>query len=127
MIRKIDPILFHTTDWNSVPAKEDKGKTGTAKSQAIQFGQLRVRLVEYSENYKADQWCNAGRVFYCLDGEMTVELSDGRSFKLTRGMSYEVMEGTSEHRLCSHVGVRALIMDGPFLKPERRNFNPWKM
>ena len=104
MIRKIDPILFHTTDWNSVPAKEDKGKTGTAKSQAIQFGQLRVRLVEYSQNYKADRWCNAGRVFYCLDGEMTVELSDGRSFELTRGMSYEVMEGTSEHRLCPDSG-----------------------
>jgi hypothetical protein len=42
-------------------------------------------------------------------------------------MSYEVMEGTSEHRLYSNGGVKALIMDGPFLKPEKRNFNPWKM
>ena len=127
MIQRIDPILFHTTDWSSVPTNEDKGKTGTAKWQAIQVGQLRVRLVEYSENYKASQWCNDGRVFYCLDGEMTVELSDGRTFNLTTGMSYEVMHGFTGHRLISHGGVRALIIDGPFLKPEKRNFNPWKM
>jgi quercetin dioxygenase-like cupin family protein len=127
MIPKIDPILFHTTDWSSVPATEHKGRTGTAKWQTIQFGHMRIRLVEYSENYRASQWCNAGRVFYCLDGEMTVELSDGTIYKLSRGMSYEVMDGTNEYRLYSDSGVRALIMDGPFLKPEKRNFNPWKM
>jgi hypothetical protein len=58
---------------------------------------------------------------------MTVELSDGTIYKLSRGMSYEVMDGTNEYRLYSDSGVRALIMDGPFLKPEKRNFNPWKM
>jgi quercetin dioxygenase-like cupin family protein len=123
----IDPILFHTTDWSSIPTTEHRGKTGTAKWQTIQFGQLRMRLVEYSENYKANQWCKAGRILYCLDGEMTVELSDGRDYKLSKGMSYEVMDGTYEHRLYSNGGVRALIMDGPFLRPEKRNFNPWKM
>ncbi len=127
MTQRIDPILFHTTDWSSVPTNEDKGKTGTAKWQAIQFGQLRIRLVEYSQNYTASQWCNSGRVFYCLDGEMSVELSDGRTFKLTKGMSYEVMEGATGYCLYSDGGVRALIVDGPFLKPEKRTFNPWKM
>lgn len=127
MIPKIDPVLFHTTDWSSVPAIEYKGKTGTAKWQTVQFGQLRIRLVEYSENYGASQWCSAGRIFYCLDGEMSVELSDGTAYKLSSGMSYEVMDGTSEYRLFSDAGVRALIIDGPFLKPEKRNFNPWKM
>jgi hypothetical protein len=127
MNHKIDPILFHTTDWRSIPVTEHQGTTGTARWQTIQFGQLRMRLVEYSKNYRAGRWCKAGRILYCLDGEMNIELSDGRVFKLNKGMSYEVMDGTFEHRLYSESGVTALIMDGPFLKPAKHNFNPWKM
>jgi hypothetical protein len=127
MMRPMDSMLFHTTDWSSVPTIEHEGKTGIARWQTIQFGQVRMRLVEYSSNYRTSQWCKAGRVFYCLDGEMNIELADGRSYKLSKGMSYEVMDGACEHRLYSEGGVRALIMDGPFLKPEIRNFNPWKM
>lgn len=127
MTRTIDPILFHTTDWSSIPVTEHQGKTGTARWQTVQFGQLRMRLVEYSANYSADQWCRQGRILYCLDGEMVIELSDGSVYKLAKGMSYQVMDGTTEHRFYSDTGVRALILDGPFLKHERNNFNPWKM
>lgn len=127
MKARIDPILFHTTDWGSVPATEHEGKTGTARWQTIQFGQLRIRLVEYSKDYRANQWCRKGRILYCLEGELNIELSDGTVYKLCKGMSYEVMDGTVEHRLYSGSGVKALIIDGPFLKPENHNFNPWKM
>ena len=127
MNHKINPILFHTTDWSSIPATEHEGTTGTARSQTIQFGQLRMRLVEYSKNYRARRWCKAGRILYCLDGEINMALSDGRAFKLSKGMSYEVMDGAVEHRLHSESGVKALIIDGPFLKTSQHNFNPWKM
>ena len=119
-------ILFHTTDWSTVPVLQYPGDSGTAKWQTIQYGTLRIRVVEYSENYKANHWCKLGHILYCLEGEMTTELSDGRTYKLTKGMSYQVTDGASAHRTCSEHGVKVLIIDGGFLKPQT-NHNPWKM
>ena len=127
MTQQLNPILFHTTDWSAIPVTEHSGESGTARWQTIQHGGLRMRVVEYSKNYKAGQWCHKGHILYCLDGEMTTELSDGRIFKLTKGMSYEVTDGTSAHRSCSENGVKVLIIDGSFLKPQKQNYNPWKM
>ena len=127
MTRHVNPIFFNTTDWNSIPVTEHHGETGTARWQTIQHGGLRIRVVEYSKNYRSDHWCQKGHILYCLDGEMTTELSDGRVFRLKKGMSYEVTDGTNAHRSCSENGVKVLIIDGSFLKPQQQNYNPWKM
>jgi len=128
MTLQAHPILFHTTDWSSIPVTEHRGETGTARWQTIQHGTLRIRVVEYSNNYLADHWCKLGHILYCLEGELTTELSDGRIFRLTKGMSYEVTDGASVHRSRSEHGVKLLIIDGAFLKPPpKNNYNPWKM
>ena len=121
------PILFHTTDWNSIPQTEHRGETGVARWRTIQHGTLRMRVVEYSNNYLANGWCTLGHILYCLEGEMTTELSDGRSFTLNKGMSYEVTDGVTAHRSRSEHGVKLLIIDGAFLRPSKNNYNPWKM
>jgi hypothetical protein len=48
------PIPFQTIDWTSVPRTEHKGETGTSFWQTLQFGNLRLRIVEYSPGYLAD-------------------------------------------------------------------------
>jgi hypothetical protein len=121
------PILFQTTDWNSIPVLEHPGESGTAQWKTIQYGSLRIRVVEYSSDYKANHWCKKGHILYCLEGEMTTELADGRVFKLSKGMSYQVSDGMSAHRSYSTLGVRVLIIDGEFLKTDKLNLNPWKM
>jgi hypothetical protein len=110
-------IPFQLTDWEKVPASEHKGVTGTAFWRTLQFGDLRIRLVEYSENYLADHWCEKGHVIYCIEGEMTTELSDGQKHVMTKGMSYQVSDGLSSHRTYSKNGVKLFIVDGGFLKP----------
>ena len=127
MTLSMAPILFQTTDWSSIPVTKHAGETGVAQWKTIQYGTLRIRVVEYSENYKADHWCTVGHILYCLDGEMTTELSDGRVYHLSQGMSYQVSDGVSVHRSYSEKGVRALIIDGGFLKTQKTNNNPWKM
>lgn len=92
----------------------------------MQYDGLRIRVVEYSSNYSADHWCSVGHILYCLDGEMTTELSDGRVFKLVAGMSYQVTDGASAHRSKSMTGAKVLIVDGEFLRPPK-HYNPWKM
>ena len=126
------PILFHTTDWDAIDATVHAGETGTAYWKTLQYGDLRIRKVQYSENYKADHWCKLGHIVYCIEGEFISELSDGRTFKLKAGMSYEVSNDVSEHRSVSEKGASLLIIDGSFLKHNIDNnkeviLNPWRM
>jgi hypothetical protein len=121
-------IPFQTTDWNAVPRTEHLGETGTAYWETLQYDGLRVRRVQYSANYKADHWCTLGHIVYCIEGEMTSELADGRTFILRAGMSYQVSNGASAHRSISAQGATLLIIDGNFLKVNSEPiFNPWKM
>lgn len=110
------PIPFQLTDWNNIPAVEHKGETGFAIWRTQQFGGLRIRMIEYSANYKADHWCEKGHIIYCIEGEMDTELANGSIHKLTKGMSYEVSDGLSSHRTFSKYGVKLFVVDGDFLK-----------
>lgn len=109
-------IPFQLTDWKKVPATEHKGEAGIAYWKTLQYGGLRIRLVEYSKNYLADHWCEKGHIIYCLEGEMNTQLSDGSVVKLSEGMSYQVSDGLSSHRTSSLNGVKLFIVDGDFLK-----------
>lgn len=109
-------IPFQVTDWSLIPATEHKGETGSAFWRTLQLGNLRIRMVEYSKDYKADHWCEKGHIILCLEGEMTTELSTGEKFKMTKGMSYEVSDDLSSHRTYSENGVKLFIVDGAFLK-----------
>lgn len=109
-------IPFQITDWTLIPVTEHKGETGLAFWRTLQLGELRLRMVEYSKNYKADHWCQKGHIIYCIEGEMTTELSNGEEFKMTRGMTYQVSDELSSHRTYSKNGVKLFIIDGSFLK-----------
>lgn len=109
-------IPFQTTDWDKIPASEHNGETGIAYWKTIEFDGLRIRMVEYSKNYKADHWCTKGHIIYCIEGEMETELGDGSVFKLTQGMTYQVSDELSSHRTSSVEGVKLFVVDGDFLK-----------
>lgn len=109
-------IPFQTIDWKKIQVTEHQGETGIAYWKTLQFEGLRIRMVEYSKNYKADHWCEKGHVIYCIEGEMDTELADGNVFKLSKGMSYQVSDDLSSHRTSSENGVKLFIVDGDFLK-----------
>ena len=109
-------IPFQTTNWDQVPATMHTGETGVAYWKTIQYNGLRIRMVEYSKDYKADHWCAKGHIIFCIEGEMITELSDGSLHTLRQGMSYQVSDGLSSHRTSSEQGVKLFIVDGDFLK-----------
>ncbi len=113
-------IPFQIINWNEIPKEEYKGEKGTAYWQTTQLGGLRIRLVEYSAGYIADHWCKKGHIVHCLEGEFTSELENGGQFKLTPGMTYVVSDNLSSHRSTTQNGVKVLIIDGDFLKPENQ-------
>ncbi len=111
----MNAIPFQTIDWNSIDKVEYKGETGVAYWQTLQLDQLRIRIVEYSEDYLADHWCEKGHLVYCLEGEFVSELKTGELIALSKGMSYVVSDAMSNHRSISEKGVKLLIVDGDFL------------
>ncbi len=112
-------VPFQTTDWNAVAGTQHNGKCGTAQWRTMQWGDLRARVVEYSPGYKADHWCTKGHILFCLEGELTTELKDGRQFVLKQGMSYQVSDDVSAHRSFTAMGAKLFIVDGGFLQIEK--------
>ncbi|VWC58766.1 DHCW motif cupin fold protein [Burkholderia lata] len=108
---KMTDIPFGTTDWSTVEPTEHRGERGIARWRTVQFGEIRVRQVDYSADYLADHWCVKGHILYCLEGELLTELEDGRQFTLRPGMSYQVADHAEAHRSSTTTGARLFIVD----------------
>ncbi len=104
-------IPFGITDWSSIEATEHPGESGRALWRTRTFGELRVRMVEYSPGYRADHWCSKGHILLCLEGELETELPDGRKVTLRPGMSYQVADGAEPHRSSTRSGAKLFIVD----------------
>ncbi len=104
-------IPFGATDWEKVAVTEHHGETGKAWWRTLELGNIRVRMVEYSPDYKADHWCSRGHVLLVLEGELTTELQDGRQFILKPGTSYQVSNGAEPHRSLTKNGAKLFIVD----------------
>lgn len=108
---RMSAIPFGTTDWSQVESTEHDGQHGTARWRTQQFGEIRVRMVEYSAGYEANHWCVKGHILLCIAGELHTELEDGRVFTLQPGMSYQVADDTEPHRSYTKIGATLFIVD----------------
>jgi quercetin dioxygenase-like cupin family protein len=104
-------IPFGTTDWSTIEAVEKFAQAGKAFWRTQQFGDLRVRMVEYTAGYVSDHWCVKGHILLCLEGELHTELEDGRVYTLQPGMSYQVADNAEPHRSTSPKGAKLFIVD----------------
>ncbi len=104
-------IPFQTTAWSDVEPTQHPGERGVATWRTRQFGEIRVRLVEYSAGYVADHWCEKGHVLLCLEGSLETELKDGRRITLHPGESYQVADGADAHRSSTVTGAKLFIVD----------------
>ena len=86
-------------------------EAGKAFWRTQTFGEVRVRMVEYTPGYVSDHWCTKGHVLLCLSGELHTELADGRQYTLTPGMSYQVADNAEPHRSTSPQGATLFIVD----------------
>jgi hypothetical protein len=108
---KIANLPFGTVDWSQVERTEHQGESGVAYWRTQHFGDVRVRMVEYTPDYLADHWCRKGHILLCLEGELRTELKDGREFTLKPGMSYQVADNAEAHRSSTALGARLFVVD----------------
>jgi hypothetical protein len=107
----ISGMPFGTTDWSTIEPTEHQGENGAAYWRTRTFGDIRVRMVEYTPGYIANHWCEKGHILLCLEGELHTELADGRRFTLTPGTSYQVADGAEPHRSSTAIGAKLFIVD----------------
>ncbi len=108
---KITGPRFVLTDWSEIERTPHQGETGTAYWQTQTFGDIRVRMVEYTAGYVADHWCSKGHVVLCVEGQLDTELKDGRKFTLSPGTSYQVADEAEAHRSSTASGAKLFIVD----------------
>jgi quercetin dioxygenase-like cupin family protein len=108
---KMTDIPFGTTDWSKIAPTQHPGITGSATWRTQQFGNIRVRRVDYTPGYLADHWCQKGHILFVLEGQLETELEDGRRFTMTAGQSYQVADGAEPHRSSTATGAKLFIVD----------------
>lgn len=108
---KLANIPFGTTDWSTVARTEHSALAGKAFWRTQHFGDVRVRMVEYTPGYVSDHWCSKGHILLCLQGQLHTELEDGRRFTLEPGMSYQVADNAEAHRSTSPLGATLFVVD----------------
>jgi quercetin dioxygenase-like cupin family protein len=108
---KIAGLPFGIVDWNTVERSTHAGQKGLAHWRTRHFGDVRVRMLEYSAGYLADHWCSKGHFLLCLEGELETELADGRRFTLRPGMSYHVADAAEPHRSSTQLGAKLYVID----------------
>ena len=107
----ISDLPFQVTTWNDIEPTVHAGERGVAHWRTQHFGPIRVRMVEYSPGYLADHWCSKGHILLCLEGVLETELRDGRTVRLSPGMSYQVADNAEPHRSSTAVGATLFIVD----------------
>ena len=108
---KLSDIPFGLTYWSDVEPTIHPGVTGQALWRTRHFGDIRVRMGEYSPGYVADHWCTKGHILLCVEGELHTRLQDGREFVLTPGISYQVQDDGEPHLSESPKGAKLFIVD----------------
>lgn len=105
-------LPFTVLDWAGVPAVEHPGEAGMSTWRTFEAGGVRVRVVTYGPGFLADHWCPRGHVLQVLEGELVVDLRDGRRFVLGPGAGFAAGDDErNPHRARSDRGATVFIVD----------------
>ena len=108
----IENVAFTITDWKKIKPVEYPGESGTSYWRMFESGNVRVRIVEYSPGFKSDHFCSRGHILLVLEGELGIQLKNGRIFLLGPGMSFQAEDDeTNPHLPYTEKGARVFIVD----------------
>lgn len=108
----IQDVPFCVSEWDKIEPVEYKGETGTSFWRVFEKGNIRVRMVEYSEDFKSDHYCPRGHVLLVLEGELNIRLKNGEEYMLSSGTSFQAGDDESNpHLAYTKVGARVFIVD----------------
>ena len=74
----IENIPFSIANWEKIDKIEMPGESGKSFWQVFEKGNIRVRIVEYSSEFRADHWCSRGHILFVFEGELQITLKNGK-------------------------------------------------
>ena len=104
-------IKSQLVDWDAIEGVIQNGISGTSMSKEIHTGSSRVRLTEYSPNYKSAEWCENGHIIYCIHGEITIQLKNGQEYRLCPGNSLILSEEDHHIGITGVSGAKIFVVD----------------
>ena len=109
---KIQDVPFTITNWMKMIPIEYKGEVGTSFWRTYESGNIRVRMVKYTKEFKSDHYCSKGHILLILEGELNIKLKDGQIFQLNQGMSFQTGDDkTNPHLAYTEKGAKVFIVD----------------
>lgn len=109
---QITDVSNTSISWDDISITRQPGVTGYAYQRTVELGNVRLRIVEYSPGYKADHWCCRGHVIYVLEGEIVLELNNGDTIILKKGLSWCSCDNNQNpHRIYTKNGALLFIVD----------------
>jgi quercetin dioxygenase-like cupin family protein len=109
---KIQDVPFEVTDWSQLTLVEHEGERGTSQWRTFDRGNIRVRMVEYLPGFYSDHWCSRGHVLLVLEGELVIQLRDGREFVMKPGTSFQAADDEiNPHLAFTDKGAKVFIVD----------------
>jgi hypothetical protein len=91
----LNTVISQKIDWDSLPVNELKGERGKTLYREITSGGFRIRMAEYSANYKSAKSCAKGHIIHCISGLIDMHLKNSESIRLTGGDSILLKDGDS--------------------------------
>jgi cupin superfamily acireductone dioxygenase involved in methionine salvage len=82
------PIAFSTMEWESVYLGQ--------RQKSYDAGKVRLRLVELTDAYGEEAWCEQEHIGFILDGRITIEY-EGKSISFRKGDRISIPSGVT-HR-----------------------------
>jgi len=108
----MENIPFTVIDWEALEKETHPGKTGTSHWKKFEQGNLRTRIVTYSAHFQSDHWCLRGHTLLVIEGELTIDLKDGRTFTFTKGCGFQVGDDKNNPHLArTESGAKVFIID----------------
>src|SRR6516164_2072081 len=102
---KIESFNPNSIVWENIPVEKKDSESGYSIIRSFEMGKIKIRQVEYSENYLADHWCDKGHIVYIIDGELEIAHQNSLTHSLKKGMSYIVGDDSQPHKANSKKGA----------------------
>ncbi len=91
-----DKFLTQKIDWNSLPQQELRGSSGRSVYREVFTGDYRLRLAEYSADYKSEDWCDKGHIIHCVNGKVTLHFKSKSDILIEAGNTI-ILGGKDAH------------------------------
>ncbi len=98
-------------DWNLLQTNNLDGSSGNTSWKEFNIENTRIRIAEYSANYKTAEWCEKGHIIHCLEGEITLHFKNGNKVHLMKGNSVVIAEGDHHKATMEYLPAKLFVLD----------------